>query len=423
MIQEELQVLQLVNTWQTNLVRNYIEVIDYRTYEKIIPSRQAMRPFENALGMACLDHLILVRQDYADLIRRCAPLSDRTKQILEINEEDHGKAIMVFTVVTVVFLPLSFVTSYFGMNASDIRDMDETQAVFWSVAIPLTCVTVGSCLLIGYNGDSIRDLLSSMYRKMTKKESDMVEAAGITVSQRQGPSKSKGGRDSIFDSFGPAEDNLPSRRRDLYRADYSDDDDDVGWYDKGKRKLLEYDRTPHMPYKDVTGDRPRRTGTTKSRYANSTNPFSPINSRNPSNPYADGGTRSRPDIYDLPPPPPPPPRRMSTNDTTMRSRSKRYDDDDDDEWYTRRRDVEVGPRYVRRGRSRSQSRGRDWSSDREPVRRVHYADEPGERIRHRNPGGSPDSHDVYRDSGRPQRRRESEYERRDEGSKRYKGVR
>ncbi|KAI4954384.1 hypothetical protein J4E91_002097 [Alternaria rosae] len=141
LIQEELQVLQLVNVWQTNLVRNYMAVIDDSTYEKIIPSRQAMYPYENALGRACLDHLCLVRQDYADLIRRCAPLSDRTKQILEINEEDHGKAIMVFTVVTVVFLPLSFVTSYFGMNASDIRDMDETQAVFWSVAIPLTCVT------------------------------------------------------------------------------------------------------------------------------------------------------------------------------------------------------------------------------------------------------------------------------------------
>ncbi|KAH6875795.1 hypothetical protein BKA58DRAFT_128904 [Alternaria rosae] len=117
LIQEELQVLQLVNVWQTNLVRNYMAVIDDSTYEKIIPSRQAMYPYENALGRACLDHLCLVRQDYADLIRRCAPLSDRTKQILEINEEDHGKAIMVFTVVTVVFLPLSFVTSYFGMNA------------------------------------------------------------------------------------------------------------------------------------------------------------------------------------------------------------------------------------------------------------------------------------------------------------------
>jgi len=432
-----------------------------------------MYPREYALGMACLDHLSLVRQDYTDLIRRCAPLSDRTKQILEINEEDHGKAIMVFTVVTVIFLPLSFVTSYFGMNASDIRDMNETQAVFWSVAIPLTCVTVGSCLLIGYNGDSIRDLISDMYRKMMRKERDIVEASGITVSQRQGPSKSKGGLDSVFDSFGPA-DELPSRRRDLHRADYNYDDYDDDWYEKEDPKLLdkyntptypsgayppstapkrgdyyptptplaiqarrqslypypyssdrkssrnEYDKTPYMPYKDVARDRPRRTGTTKSRHANSTNPFSPINSRNPFDPYVDDGLSL-----------PPPPRRMPTNETTTRRRETYYDDGDDvvdePDSSTHGGHVDMRSRYGRRGRSRSsswirtrsQSRGRDWSYEREPVRRVHYARGSRERIRPRNPYGDFDSYAADRVSGRPRRRREQEYERREEGSRRY----
>ena len=237
-----------------------------------MPSRRAMYPYENSLGAACLDQLSLVRQDYSDLFRRCTPLSDRTKQILEINEEDHGKAIMVFTVVTVIFLPLSFVTSYFGMNASDIRDMKETQAVFWGVALPLTCVTLGSCLLIGYNGDRIRDLLSSTYRKVTRKEDDTVEAASILFSQRQGPLRSERGLDSVFDSFRRANDELPSLRRGLYRAGHDlgmdpDDNEYDGWFEKENPKLLDQYNTLsylHNPSTYPSGVAPKR----QNSYAN-----------------------------------------------------------------------------------------------------------------------------------------------------------
>jgi Mg2+ and Co2+ transporter CorA len=127
-----------------------MQVLDDSTYEKDLPSRRAMYPYEKQLLISCLDHLSLTREDYADQIRRCGPLSESTKQSLEINEEDHGKAIMIFTIVTIIFLPLSFVTSYLGMNTSDIRDMESRQSLFWSIAIPLTAVTMGSILFISY---------------------------------------------------------------------------------------------------------------------------------------------------------------------------------------------------------------------------------------------------------------------------------
>lgn len=92
-----------------------MHVLDDTSYECESLSRKAMFGYEQVLLQSCLDDLQLVSEDYADLIRRCGPLGNKTKQSLEINEEDHGKAIMVFTVVTVVFLPLSFVTSYLGM--------------------------------------------------------------------------------------------------------------------------------------------------------------------------------------------------------------------------------------------------------------------------------------------------------------------
>jgi hypothetical protein len=147
-----------------------------------------MFPYERALVDACLDNLSLAREDYVDLIRRCGPLSERAKQMLEINEEDHGKAIMVFTVVTVIFLPLSFVTSYFGMNTSDLRDMNQGQSLFWSVAIPLTLVTVGSCLLIGYNSDDMRRSMAALYHGALGKDKN-IEAGGLSVPQRKRPLK------------------------------------------------------------------------------------------------------------------------------------------------------------------------------------------------------------------------------------------
>ena len=187
LVQEELQALLSVNTRQINLIQNYIHVLDDSSYEQENPSRSSMFPHERTLLETCLYNLQLARDDYKDLIRLCRPLSDHTKQILEINEEDHGKAIMIFTVVTVIFLPLSFATSYFGMNTADIRDMNQTQSLFWSVAIPLTVITVGGCMLIGYNGDDLLDAIRSAIRTVTGRKKESPDAGGIGVSHRKPP--------------------------------------------------------------------------------------------------------------------------------------------------------------------------------------------------------------------------------------------
>lgn len=61
-------------------------------------------------------------------------------------------AIFVFTIVTVIFLPLSFATSYFGMNTNDIRDIDRGQGFFWAIAGPLTVVVLLTAWLIASRG-------------------------------------------------------------------------------------------------------------------------------------------------------------------------------------------------------------------------------------------------------------------------------
>lgn len=200
LLQEELQVLKSINKSQVKLIKDYIEVLDNETYETDIPSRRTMFAYERLLLRSVTDNLALAREDYDELFERCGPLSDKTKQSLEINEEDHGKAIMVFTIVTIVFLPLSFVTSYLGMNTSDIRDMDNKQSLFWVIAIPLTVFTIAAMMFIGFNGDELRDSFSALYRRAAGKQDTSTSARGLSAAQRKRTRPISTGTNDISDT-------------------------------------------------------------------------------------------------------------------------------------------------------------------------------------------------------------------------------
>ena len=90
--------------------------------------------------------------DLKDLRENSNSLVTRTVQLVNIRLEDHGKAILVFTIVTIIFLPLSFVSSFFGMNFSDIRNMSQTQSLFWIVAASVTAGVVGFSVLLAFYG-------------------------------------------------------------------------------------------------------------------------------------------------------------------------------------------------------------------------------------------------------------------------------
>ena len=58
------------------------------------------------------------------------------------NKDKQDAAIYTFTVVTIIFLPISTVASVLGMNTYDVRNMNETQWLFWAIALPLTAVVI-----------------------------------------------------------------------------------------------------------------------------------------------------------------------------------------------------------------------------------------------------------------------------------------
>ena len=89
------------------------------------------------------------------LVLRLAPLLGSTKliritqniQMIDSNKDRQETALYAFTIVTIVFLPLSTVAGILGMNVNDIRNMDQKQWVFWATALPLTAIIITLCLI------------------------------------------------------------------------------------------------------------------------------------------------------------------------------------------------------------------------------------------------------------------------------------
>ncbi|KAF1832236.1 hypothetical protein BDW02DRAFT_503407 [Decorospora gaudefroyi] len=156
-LQEELSVVHLVNGWQQKSFESLLNVFDPQSFEVPTSDRINMFPPESE----CINEGLKVLQAKATelmaLQNRTHYLREQLKQSVEILEEDHGKAILVFTMITTIFLPLSFVTSFFGMNMVDIRDTNRTQGFFWAIAVPVTAGIVFVAVMLAYHGDKLYD--------------------------------------------------------------------------------------------------------------------------------------------------------------------------------------------------------------------------------------------------------------------------
>ncbi|KAH7082978.1 hypothetical protein BKA63DRAFT_501966 [Paraphoma chrysanthemicola] len=130
-----------------------------------------------------------LQREYADLVdlrENSNALINRTIQLVNIRLEDHGKAILVFTMVTIIFLPLSFISSFFGMNFSDIRDMDQTQRLFWIVAGSLTVGTVAFSVFLAFYGGAIVEWFMGLRENRSRRVKKRMAVEKRAVDVRQG---------------------------------------------------------------------------------------------------------------------------------------------------------------------------------------------------------------------------------------------
>jgi hypothetical protein len=73
-----------------------------------------------------------------------------------------GRSIMLFTVIAIIFLPLSFCTSLFGMNAAEFNDGHLTIKSELSYMIPISVGTIIISFLLAFSSNSFISALFSL---------------------------------------------------------------------------------------------------------------------------------------------------------------------------------------------------------------------------------------------------------------------
>jgi len=164
---EEVNIVKKVMLQQQERYWEYIETLKPCTFRITNNTRESMYDHEVGYWIDILspNHIAQIERMKA-LEDRIKTLVTETNQQVDILEEDHGKAILVFTIVTIIFLPLSFVTGLLGMNTVDLGNTIGGQWHFWAIALPLSAIVVALSLFIGYRSDDFRQFLEKRISKL-----------------------------------------------------------------------------------------------------------------------------------------------------------------------------------------------------------------------------------------------------------------
>jgi Mg2+ and Co2+ transporter CorA len=137
--------------WQKTTLRSFDLVLNPATYTGSMRHEERDKLFEMeyevVLGQdARLDKDI---RDITKLLELCSWMVEQIRERTEIMKDDQGQVLLIFTTVTVVFLPLSFVASYVSMSGGTTGlDWGGLQGLFWKVAGPLTACVIIFCLVV-----------------------------------------------------------------------------------------------------------------------------------------------------------------------------------------------------------------------------------------------------------------------------------
>ncbi|KAJ8104447.1 hypothetical protein ONZ43_g7845 [Nemania bipapillata] len=105
-LEEELDILLRLNHWQRKFCSDFLRVLDPASYRITTKSRISFFRNERYYLLRTMQRLEFRGSELHSLQRRTEKLRDQLQQSIEIEEESHGKAIRVFTFVTIFFLPL-----------------------------------------------------------------------------------------------------------------------------------------------------------------------------------------------------------------------------------------------------------------------------------------------------------------------------
>lgn len=151
--QEEVKIIDSVLLQQHNVLTDFRKCLDPAEFKRPTTVRKMRFKFEKSGIERLLTHIKEQRRYCGELSGRAKVLEDQNVRLVETLADDNNRAILVFTLITIFFLPLSFVATFFGMNVVGINPTKSTTSHFWVIGAPLTGGISILCLIFVFKGE------------------------------------------------------------------------------------------------------------------------------------------------------------------------------------------------------------------------------------------------------------------------------
>ncbi|KAI3318945.1 hypothetical protein HD806DRAFT_510458 [Xylariaceae sp. AK1471] len=185
-LRDELYLIRSFHEWQKETLSCIDLVINPDTYPRGFKheERRELAAFEYELIQ--LENRRLEKEIFQieQLLESCDRMISQVRELTDIMKDDQGRAIFIFTTVTVIFLPLGFVATYISMSGDTTGlDWGGRQRLFWETAGPLTIGVLIFCLGVARMEDIVGALPVEWVEKMVAFQATIVSKIRYNASR------------------------------------------------------------------------------------------------------------------------------------------------------------------------------------------------------------------------------------------------